>query len=70
MRHSIMAKSSVGRGEPFLASRGLTAHCLHVSVGGSRLPRAVPGRVTWLGVLGKRRLKATSKASSFGCYFP
>jgi hypothetical protein len=26
--------------------------------------------VTWLGVLGKRRLKATSKASSFGCYFP
>jgi len=26
--------------------------------------------VTSLGVLGNRRLKATSKASSFGCHFP
>ena len=24
----------------------------------------------WLGVLGKSRLKATAKASCFGCHFP
>jgi hypothetical protein len=41
------------------------------SVGGrSDLQRAVPGRGDWLGVLGKRRPKATSKPSSFGCIFP
>ena len=67
MRHSIMAKSSVGRGEPVLASRGLKFHTYNV-VWGVRLAK---GRgLTWLGVLGKRRLKATSKASSFGCHFP
>ena len=36
------------------------------AVGGLR-PK---GRITWLGVLGKRRLKATLEASSFGGHFP
>jgi hypothetical protein len=67
-----MASSSVGRGEPVLASRGLKSYaCNVVFVGGGQACQGPCWQgVTWLGVLGKRRLKATSKASSFGCYFP
>jgi hypothetical protein len=38
-----MASSSVGRGEPVLASRGLKSHACHVVFwgGGLGLPRAV-----------------------------
>jgi hypothetical protein len=52
-RHSIMASSSVGRGEPVLASRGLKSYACNVVFvgggGGSGLPRAMlaGGDLAW-----------------------
>jgi hypothetical protein len=77
IRHSdsaIVFVASLGRGKPILASRALMSIwglCLpapRLSCGGGG--QACLAGLDWLDVQGKQRLKATSKPSSFGRYFP